>query len=109
MARFAFNGRTYMTDEQTIEQRLAPSTILSHALDFMETDLDANACNVISSWVARATHEIKEELARLLAIDPETLKGLPAARMKIESGRLWLHIFTQIREAIACYVPAPDA
>ena len=72
-----------MTDEQTIEQRLAPSTILSHALDFMETDLDANACNVISSWVARATHEIKEELARLLAIDPETLKK----RRRIRSFR----------------------
>jgi hypothetical protein len=48
-------------------------------------------------------------LARLQAIDPETLKGLPAARMKIESGRLWLHIFTQIQEATARYAPAPDA
>ena len=35
-----------MTDEPTIEQLLEPSTVLSHALDFMETDLDAGAYNV---------------------------------------------------------------
>ena len=79
-----------MTDELTIEQLLEPSTVLSRALDFMETDLDADAYNVISTWVARAIREIREDLARVQAIDPEALEGLPAARMKIEGGKLWL-------------------
>ncbi len=43
-----------MTDEPTIEQLLEPSTVLSHALEFMETALDAGAYKVISAWVARA-------------------------------------------------------
>ena len=43
-----------MADEPTIEQLLEPSTVLSRALDFMETDLDAGAYNVISALVARA-------------------------------------------------------
>jgi hypothetical protein len=50
-----------MTDEPTIEQLLDPSTVLSRALDFMETDLDADAYNVISAWVARTIHEIRED------------------------------------------------
>ena len=97
-----------MTDEPTIEQLLEPSTVLSHALDFMETDLDADAYNVISTWVARAIHEIREDLARVQAIDPEALEGLPAARLKIEGGKLWLRIFTQIQQAIPRYAPAGE-
>ncbi len=54
-----------MTDEPTIEQLLEPSSVLSHALDFME--------------------------------------GLPAARMKIEGGKLWLRIFEEIQGAITRY------
>jgi len=86
-----------MTDEPTIEQLLEPSTVLSRALDFMQTDLDAGAYNVISAWVARAIREISEDLARVQAIDPEALEGLPAARMKIEGGKLWLRIFEEIQ------------
>jgi hypothetical protein len=52
-----------MTHEPTIERLLEPSTVLSHALDFMETDLDADAYNVISTWVARAVREIRDDLA----------------------------------------------
>ena len=97
-----------MADEPTIEQLLEPSTVLSRALDFMETDLDAGAYNVISAWVARAIREIGEDLARAQAIDEEALKGLPAARMKIEGGKLWLHIFEQIQKAIPRYAPAGE-
>ena len=93
----------HMTDELTIEQLLAPSTVLSHALDFMETDLDADAYNAISTWVARAIREIRDDLARVQAIDPEALEGLPAARMKIEGGKLWLRIFEEIQGAITRY------
>jgi hypothetical protein len=73
-----------MTDEPTIEQLLEPSTVLSHALEFMETDLDADAYNVISAWVARAIREISEDLVRVEAIDREALDGLPAGRMKLK-------------------------
>ncbi len=97
-----------MADEPTIEQLLEPSTVLSRALDFMETDLDAGAYNVISAWVARAIREIGEDLARAQAIDEEALKGLPAARMKIEGGKLWLCIFEQIQAAIPRYAPAGE-
>ncbi len=92
-----------MTDEPTIEQLLEPSTVLSRALDFMETDLDAEAYNAVSAWVARAIREISEDLARVQAIDPEALEGLPAARMKIEGGKLWLRIFEEIQGAITRY------
>ncbi len=95
-----------MADEPTIEQLLEPSTVLSRALDFMETDLDAGAYNVISAWVARAIREIGEDLASAQAIDEEALKGLPAARMKIEGGKLWVRIFEQIQKAIPRYAPA---
>src|SRR6266852_6838519 len=101
-------GYRHMTDELTIEQLLEPSTVLSRALDFMETDLDADAYNVISAWVARAIREIGEDLARAQAIDEEALKGLPAARMKIEGGKLWLRIFEQIQKAIPRYAPAGE-
>ena len=97
-----------MTDEPAIEQLLEPSTVLSHALDFMETDLNADAYNVISTWVARAIREIREDLARVQAIDPQALEGLPAARMKIEGGKLWLRIFEQIQKAIPRYAPAGE-
>ncbi len=63
---------THMTDEQTIEQLLEPSAVLSRALDFMETDLDADAYNVISAWVARAIREVSEDLARVST--PERLE-----------------------------------
>jgi len=99
---------TRMADEPTIEQLLEPSTVLSRALDFMETDLDAGAYNVISAWVARAIREIGEDLASAQAIDEEALKGLPAARMKIEGGKLWLRIFEQIQKAIPRYAPAGE-
>ena len=97
-----------MADEPTIEQLLEPSTVLSRALDFMETDLDAGAYNVISAWVARAIREIGEDLASAQAIDEEALKGLPAARMKIEGGKLWVRIFEQIQKAIPRYAPAGE-
>jgi hypothetical protein len=97
-----------VTDEPAIEQLLEPSTVLSHALDFMETDLDADAYNVISTWVARAIREISEDLVRVEAIDPEALEGLPAGRMKIEGGKLWLRIFEQIQKAIPRYAPAGE-
>jgi len=97
-----------VTDEPAIEQLLEPSTVLSHALDFMETDLDADAYNVISAWVARAIREISEDLARVEAIDPEALEGLPAGRMKNEGGKLWLRIFEQIQKAIPRYAPAGE-
>ena len=74
----------------------------------METDLDAGAYNVISAWVARAIREISEDLASAEATDPETLKDLPAACMKIEGGKLWPRIFTQIQEAIPGYAPAGE-
>ncbi len=74
----------------------------------METDLDAGAYNVISAWVARAIREIGEDLVRAQAIDEEALKGLPAARMKIEGGKLWLRIFEQIQKAIPRYAPAGE-
>jgi hypothetical protein len=62
----ATSGRLpHMTDEQTIKQLLEPSAVLSRALDFMETDLDADAYNVISAWVARAIREVSEDLARV--------------------------------------------
>jgi len=89
-----------VTDEPAIEQLLEPSTVLSHALDFMETDLDADAYNVISAWVARAIREISEDLARVEAIDPEALEGLPAARMKIEGGKLWVRILRSRRRGL---------
>jgi len=92
-----------MTHEPTIEQLLEPSTVLSHALDFMETDLDADAYNVISTWVARVVREIRDDLARVQAIDPQALEDLPAARMKIEGGKLWLRIFEEIQGAITRY------
>jgi hypothetical protein len=92
-----------MTDEPTIEQLLEPSTVLSRALDFMQTDLDADAYNVISAWVARTIREISEDLVRVQAIDPEALEGLPATRIKIEGGKLWLRIFEEIQGAIAPY------
>ncbi len=92
-----------MTDEPTIEQLLEPSTVLSRALDFMQTDLDAGAHSVISAWVARTIREIEEDLARVQAIDPETIEGLPGARMKIEGGKLWLRIFEEIQGAITPY------
>ena len=92
-----------MTDERTIGQLLEPSTVLSRALDFMETDLDAGAYTAISAWVARAIHEIREDLARVQAIDREVLEDLPAARMKIEGGKLWLRIFEEIQGAITRY------
>jgi hypothetical protein len=99
-----------MAAEPTIEELLEPSTVLSHALDFMATDLDAGAHDVISAWVARALREIREELARAEAIDPETLKGRErAARMKIEGCKLWLRIFAQIQGGIAHYAPADEA
>jgi hypothetical protein len=97
-----------MTDEPTIEQLLEPSTVLSRALDFMETDLDADAYNVISAWVARAIREISEDLARVQATGAEALEGLPATRMKIEGGKLWLPIFEQIQNAIPRYAPAGE-
>ena len=97
-----------MTDEPTIEQLLEPSTVLSRALDFMETDLDADAYNVISAWVARAIREISEDLARVQATGPGALEGLPATRMKIEGGKLWLRIFEQIQAAIPRYSPAGE-
>jgi hypothetical protein len=93
----------HMTDEPTIEQLLEPSAALSRALDFMETDLDADAYNAISVWVARAIREIREDLARAQAIDPEALEGLPSARMKIEGCKLWLRIFEEIQGAITRY------
>jgi hypothetical protein len=92
-----------MTDEPTIEQLLGPSTVLSGALDFMQTDLDAGAHSVISAWVARTIREIEEDLARVQAIDPETIEGPPGARMKIEGGKLWLRIFEEIQGAITPY------
>jgi len=97
-----------VTDEPAIEQLLEPSTVLSHALDFMETDLDADAYNVISAWVARAIREISEDLARVQATGAEALEGLPATRMKIEGGKLWLPIFEQIQNAIPRYAPAGE-
>ena len=92
-----------MTDAQKLEELLEPSTVLSRVLSFMETDLDADAYNVISTWVARAIREIREDLARVQAIDPQALEGLPAARMKIEGGKLWLRIFEEIQGAITRY------
>ncbi len=74
----------------------------------METDLDAGAYNVISAWVARAIREIEQDFARAEATDPETLKGLPAARTRIEGGKLWLRIFEQIQKAIPRYAPAGE-
>jgi hypothetical protein len=68
----------------------------------------AGAYNVISAWVARAIREIGEDLVRAQAIDEEALKGLPAARMKIEGGKLWLRIFEQIQKAISRYAPAGE-
>src|SRR6266849_5837904 len=100
---------TQMTDEPIIEQLLEPSTVLSRALDFMETDLDAEAYNAVSAWVARAIREISEDLARVQAIDPEALEGLPAARMKIEGGKLWLRIFEEIQGAITRYASGWEA
>jgi hypothetical protein len=92
-----------MTDERTIERLLEPSAVLSRSLDFMQTDLDASAYNAISSWVGRAIGEIREDLARLRAGDPEALEDLPTVRRKIESGKLWLRIFEEIQGAIAPY------
>jgi hypothetical protein len=92
-----------MTDAPKLEELLEPSTVLSRVLSFMETDLDADAYNVISTWIARAIREIREDLARVQAIDPEALEGLPAARMKIEGGKLWLRIFEEIQGAITRY------
>ncbi len=92
-----------MTDERRIEQLLEPSTVLSRALEFMQTDLDAGAYNVISEWVARAIREIREDLARVQAIGPEALEDVPAAHTKIEGGKLWLRIFEEIQGAIAPY------
>jgi hypothetical protein len=92
-----------MTDEPTIEQLLAPSTVLSRALEFMQTDVDADAYDVISAWVSRAIREIREDISRAEAIDQESLQGLSAVRMKIESGRLWLRIFEEIQGAITPY------
>jgi hypothetical protein len=80
----------------------------SRALDFTETDLDAGAYNLISAWVARAIREIGEDLARVQATDPEAVKGLAVARLKVEGGKLWLRIFTQIQEAIPRYAPAGE-
>jgi hypothetical protein len=62
----------HRTDGQKIEQLLEPSAVLSRALDFMETDLDADAYNVISAWVARAISEVSEDLARVST--PERLE-----------------------------------
>jgi hypothetical protein len=93
----------HMTDQPTIEQLLEPSIVLSHALDFMETDLEADAYNVISTWVARVIREIREDLARVQAIDRDALDGLPAARMKIEGDKLWLRIFEEIQGAVTRY------
>jgi transcription elongation GreA/GreB family factor len=93
----------HMTDELTTARLLEPSAVLSRALDFMETDLDADAYSVISAWITRAIREIREDLARAQAIDPEALEGLPAARMKIEGGKLWLRIFEEIQGAITRY------
>ena len=92
-----------MTGKPTIEQLLEPSSVLSRALDFMETDLDAGAYKAISAWVDRAIHEIREDLARVQAIHPEILEDLPAARAKIEGGKLWLRIFEEIQGAITRY------
>jgi hypothetical protein len=72
-------------------------------LDFMQRDLDADAYKVISAWVARAIREIRADLARVQAIDPEALEGLPAARMTIEGGKLWLRIFEEIEGSITRY------
>ncbi len=90
-----------MADASTVEQLLEPSTVLSRALDFMQTDLDAPAYNVISAWVARVINEIGKDLARLQAMDEQSPEGLPMA--KIESGRLWLRIFEEIQGAITPY------
>jgi hypothetical protein len=98
-----------MADEPTIEELLETSTVLSHALDFMATDLDAGEREAISAWVARAIREIREELARAEAIDPEAPKGRGSSRVKIEGCKIWLRIFTQIQGAIAPYAPADDA
>src|SRR5258708_17546019 len=57
-------------------------------LDFMQRDLDADAYKVISAWVARAIREIRADLARVQAIDPEALEGLPAARMAL-AAYIW--------------------
>jgi hypothetical protein len=92
-----------MTDQPTIEQLLAPSTVLSRALEFMQTDIDADAYDVISGWVSRAIREIREDLSRVEAIDQNALEGLSAVRVKIESGRLWLRIFEEIQGAITPY------
>lgn len=92
-----------MTDEPTIEQLLEPSAVLSRALEFMQTDLDPAAYNVVSTWIARAIREIREDLAKAQAIDPRTLEAAPAVRMKIEGGKLWLRIFEEIQGATAPY------
>jgi hypothetical protein len=92
-----------MTDEQSIEQLLEPSTVLSRALDFMQTDLDADKYSAISAWVARVIHEIEEDLAKVQATDQEDVEGPPVARRTIEAGKLWLRIFEQIQGAITPY------
>jgi hypothetical protein len=92
-----------MTEEPTIERLLEPSTVLSRALEFMQTDLDAGAYNVISAWVTRAIREIEGDLARVQAIDQGAIESLPATRMKIEGGKLWLRIFEEIQGAITPY------
>jgi hypothetical protein len=97
-----------MTDAPKLEELLEPSTVLSRVLSFMETDLDADAYNVISAWVARTIDEIREDLATVETKEPEAVKELPAARMKLEGGKLWLRIFTQIQAAIPRYAPAGE-
>ena len=92
-----------MTDEPTIQQLLEPSTVLSRALEFMQTELDPAAYDVISAWIARAIREIREDLAKAEAIDPKALEGAPAVRTKIEGGKLWLRIFEEIQGATAPY------
>ncbi len=92
-----------MTDEPTIEQLLEPSTVLSRALEFMQTDPDPGAYDAISTWIDRVIREIREDLARAQARGPKALEGAPAIRMKIEGGKLWLRIFEEIQGAITPY------
>jgi hypothetical protein len=92
-----------MIDEQRIEELLEPSTVLSHALDFMQSDLDADKYSAISAWVARVIHEIKEDLAKFQGMDQEGLEGLAVTRRAFEAGKLWLRIFEEIQGAITPY------
>ena len=92
-----------MTHEPTIEQLLAPSPVLSRALDFMQTDLDADAYDVIAAWISRAIRELRQDISKAQAVDQEVIERLSAVHMKIERSKLWLRIFEEIQGAITPY------